>query len=91
MKDENKKCWNCCKYAILYTKGYAYFNQEKIGLCREQQKVTDKQDSCDKWGHRSQMKRNMRKGITLSHLEALLERLTAIEQIMREEIESDKN
>ena len=89
MKEENKKCWNCWKYAAFYTKGLAYFNQEKIGMCREHNKIVAKQESCDKWKCR-QVNRNIRKSLTLRHLSELLERFTTIEQIMKEEKELDK-
>lgn len=89
MKEENKKCWSCAKYKAFYTKGFSYFDKEKIGHCLIHDKIIGNQESCDKWRY-GQMSRNLRKEVALKSLTEILSRLTVIEQIMTEEYELDK-
>ena len=89
MKEENKKCWSCGEYQVYYTKGYAYFDKQKIGHCRKHNNEVCDCDRCTEW-HLRQWHRNIRKGVALHHLSQILERLAAIEQILREENELDK-
>lgn len=89
MKEENKKCWSCGKYKAYYTQGLSCFDKEKIGYCCVHEKITGNHDSCDKWCL-NQQKRTFKKAIALKSLTEILSRLTAIEQILKEEHELDK-
>ena len=83
MKEENKKCWNCGKYEALYTKGSCCFNQEKFGLCKDNNKIVGKQQTCENWVVRQPDRRTRRNVMT--QLDALRESLASIEQIIKEE------
>ena len=85
MKEENKRCWNCWKYAALYTRGGACFNPEKFGLCKANDKIVGKQQTCENWVVRQPDRRTRRNVMT--QLDALRESLAAIEQIIKEEDE----
>ena len=89
MKEENKKCWSCYKFKAYYTKGFSCFDKQKNGYCTLHDKITDNQDCCEMWRY-SQLSRTVRKDAAIKSLTEILERLTVIEQIIKEEYELDK-
>ena len=90
MKEEYKRCWNCFNYAAFYTKGNGCFKQEKIGKCKVKKKIVDKQDACKNWILRP-LDTCSHKGAIQKNLAEILEKVTSLEQILKEEIEYEES
>lgn len=89
MDEKRKNCWNCLKYHAYYTKGLAHFKKEKRGLCSASSTVVENHGCCENWCFRSSHA-SRRKVVTTKALAELIELLSGIQQILREENENEK-
>ncbi len=78
-----KECWNCNGYKAYYTKGFNQFNKEDTGICTKKRKVVGKHETCE-WFCGNCSIRNLREKVALKSLTDILQRLSELEQILRE-------
>lgn len=87
MEEDKKACWNCRWYSAAYTKGYHRFDKQNFGMCRHD-KCVQKNECCAAWQYNTRanmnVKRQMRRQISLKALKDVLEHLSEISQILKE-------
>lgn len=88
MNEEKRKCWGCAKYKAFYTKGNSYFTKKDIGFCQYHKKIVSKNECCEQWSFYYVTKCN-RKRIVIYQLAEIVNRLTVIEQTLKDQIELD--
>lgn len=88
MDEEKRKCWSCVKYKAFYTKGTIYFDKRDIGFCQQRKRIVAKRECCENWGYNIVTKYN-RKRMMLLQLADILNKLTVIEQTLKNEMELD--
>lgn len=91
MEENKKACWNCRWYSPAYTKGYHRFDKRDFGMCRHA-KCVQKNECCAEWQYNTringQITSQLRKQAALKALKEILEHLTEIGQILKEEYDS---
>ena len=89
MKEENKQCWSCGRFERYYTKGYCNLQKENVGFCSYQNKIVCVNETCMMWKYRQRV-RYMRKQMAITSLCEIYDKITVIEEILKEENELDK-
>ena len=89
MTDENKHCSNCGFYSAYYTRGHNNFYKKDVGVCRIKAETVSKDSVCKKWRECGQII-ELRKQNALNAIPAMLNQLTAIAEILQEEVEREK-
>lgn len=84
-----KECWNCGNYRMFYTKGYGKFENADMGSCVKFEKIVGKHKSCEFW-RGNLIRRRIRKSVCLNMLDAALENIAQIRQVLCEEYEDNK-
>ena len=49
MEIKEHRCFNCGSFEAYFTKAYCCYLREDCGMCKKQNKVINKQSTCEKW------------------------------------------
>jgi len=86
---KNKACWNCGNYKAYYTKGLCHFDRLDYGLCGKHREKVDKHSQCEFWRVDYSIRR-WREDIAKKKLNAILDEIIQIRQILFEESEESQ-
>ena len=86
MEQSNKRCWNCVSFRAYYTRGFCCIMKEDIGLCRRQDIIVGKRDSCESWRFRY-LGKDERRRIALGAIPEIYNKIADIAEILKDETE----
>ena len=89
MERKNKACWNCKHYDAYYTKGICTFTKQAKGRCTKLNEDTGNHGNCELWSS-NDTRSHLRKKVSLKKIEAALEELAGLKQILLEELEREE-
>lgn len=84
MENKEHKCFNCGSFDAYYIKAYCCYLREDCGMCKKQNKVINKQSTCEKW-HTRFCDRKKRKSAVMEKLKNVLTDISVIRQFIEED------
>ena len=89
MKEINKKCWSCAWFHNYYVKGIYKFDRKELGECAMHDTIVSQYDTCEQWKNAVSLKK-LNKDFAINYLNEIYNRLTVIEEIIKEANELTK-